>query len=412
DAITLGPGGVNLAAVAGGGASQSFRIDTGNGATDSIAVTRPIVAKGAGVVALATAATVATGGIRLAAPVTTGSGAQTYAGPVVLAANTVLTSGRDGDITFAHTVDGARTLTVASGGLVRFLGAVGAAMPLRGVTVAKAAGVHVIDGFTLRGAGVATKADGLTIAAGVNNVVFSVASGGASRMISGFGGSGIRLAGSTAGSRFTGIMSTGNGTGLRVDAGAYATTSITGCSFRENMNTGVSLINARGLALGAAAAGNSIEANAGWGVYASGNLSGTQVQDNWIDGNGKFGVYLEGATGLLLGGTAPNTGNRIVNATAWGRYSTGVYATGNLSGTRVEGNTIRANGGNGVTLANAQRITIGGPAAGAGNLIDSNGGFGVSASGTCTGSLVQGNLITGNALGTVNVRNAKGIRVV
>ncbi len=412
DAITLGPGGVNLAAVAGGGASQSFRIDTGNGATDAIAVTRPIVAKGAGVVALTTAATGVAGGIRLAAPVTTGSGAQTYAGPVVLAANTALASGRDGDITFANTVDGARTLTVNSGGLLRFLGAVGAATPLRGVTVAKAAGVQVADGFALRGAGVATKADGLTIAAGVNNVVFSDTYAGAGRTISGFGGSGIRLAGSSAGSRFAGITSTGNGTGLRVDAGAYATTSITGCSFRESMNAGVSLIGARGLALGTAAAGNSISANAGWGLYASGNLNGTQVHNNSIDGNGKFGVYLEGATGLLLGGTALNTGNRVVNATAWGSYSTGVYATGNLAGTLVQGNTIQANGGNGVTLVNAQRLTIGGPAAGAGNLIDSNGGFGVAASGTCTGSLVQGNLITGNARGTVNVRNAKGIRVV
>jgi hypothetical protein len=280
------------------------------------------------------------------------------------------------------------------------------------VTVAKAAGVRVADGFALRGAGVSTKADGLTVAAGVNNVVFSDTYTGSGRTISGFGGSGIRLAGSSAGSLFTGIASTGNGTGLRVDAGAYATTSITGCSFRESLNAGVSLANARGLALGTAAAGNSISANAGWGLYASGTLSGTQVHNNSIDGNGKFGVYLEGATGLLLGGTAPNVGNRIVNATAWGRYSTGVYATGNLSGTRVEGNTIRANGGNGVTLANAQRIMIGGPEAGAGNLIDANGGFGVSASGTCTGSLVQGNLITGNALGTVNVRNAKGIRVV
>ena len=101
-----------------------------------------------------------------------------------------------------------------------------------------------------------------------------------------------------------------------------------------------------------------------------------------------------------------------MTAAAWTAYSTGVYATGNLAGTVVQGNTIRANGGNGVMLVNAQRITIGGPATGAGNIIDSNGGFGVIASGKCTGSLVQGNLITGNALGTVNVRNAKGIRVV
>jgi hypothetical protein len=78
----------------------------------------------------------------------------------------------------------------------------------------------------------------------------------------------------------------------------------------------------------------------------------------------------------------------------------------------VQGNSIRGNSGNGVMLVNAQQITIGGPATRAGNIIDSNRGFGVLASGTCTGSLVQGNVITGNALGSVNMRNAKGIRVV
>ncbi|NBW86630.1 MAG: hypothetical protein EBR23_07330, partial [Planctomycetia bacterium] len=57
-------------------------------------------------------------------------------------------------------------------------------------------------------------------------------------------------------------------------------------------------------------------------------------------------------------------------------------------------------------------LTVGGAATGAGNLIASNGGYGITAGGTCTGSLIQGNVITGNALGTVNVRNAKGIRVV
>ena len=412
DSITLGPGGVNLAAVAGGGASQSFRIDTGSGVTDLIAVSRPIVAKGAGVVSLATAATGATGGIRLAAAVTTGSGAQTYAGPAILAANTAIGSGINGDITFAGTLDGARTLTVGAGGQVRFLGAVGAATPLRGVTVSKATAVTVADAFALRGQGTGSRADGLVIRGGVNNIVFSDGYAGAGRTISGFSGSGIRLAGASAGSHFAGITSANNGTGLRVDAGSYAATSVTGCTFQNNRNTGVTLTNARGLALGTAAAGNIISANANWGIYASGNLSGTQVQNNAVDGNGRFGVFLNAATGLLLGGTAPNTGNRIVNTAAWGAYSRGVYATGNLAGTLVQGNTIRANGGDGVMLADARRITIGGPGAGAGNVIDTNGGYGVDARGLCTGSLVQGNTITGNARGSITVRNAWGIRVV
>ena len=90
----------------------------------------------------------------------------------------------------------------------------------------------------------------------------------------------------------------------------------------------------------------------------------------------------------------------------------GVYANGNSTGTLIQGNTIRSNSGNGVMLVNATRIRVGGAATGAGNLIASNGGYGITAGGTCTGSLIQGNVITGNALGTVNVRNAKGIRVV
>jgi hypothetical protein len=118
------------------------------------------------------------------------------------------------------------------------------------------------------------------------------------------------------------------------------------------------------------------------------------------------------AAGLQLGGTALNSGNRIVNATAWRAYATGAYATGNSTGTVIQGNTIRSNSGNGVMLVGATRITVGGVATGAGNVIAFNGGYGITAGGTCTGSLIQGNAITGNAFGTVNVRNAMGIRVV
>jgi parallel beta-helix repeat protein len=272
--------------------------------------------------------------------------------------------------------------------------------------------VAVADAFALNGAGGQTKADGLTIAAGVNNVVFSSGYGGSGRTISGFGGSGIRLAGSSASSRFSGITSTKNGTGLRVDAGTYTDTTITGSSFSGNTTAGISLANARGVAVGTTLAGNSLSGNGSWGLRATGNLTGTQVQNNTIEGNAKYGVFLQAAAGLQLGGTALNSGNRIVNATAWRAYATGVYATGASTGTRIQGNTIRSNSGNGVMLVNATRITVGGAATGAGNLIASNGGFGITAGGTCTGSLIQGNVITGNALGTVNVRNAKGIRVV
>jgi hypothetical protein len=383
------------------------------GVADAIVVQNPIIAKGAGTVALTTSATSSLAGIRLSgAAVTTSAGAQTYGGPVVLAANTSLASGSGGDITFSGRLDGPQTLAVSAGGRVGFAAAVGGVTPLRGVTISRASGVAVADAFALNGAGGQTKANGLTIAAGVNNVVFSSGYTGGGRTFSGFGGSGIRLAGSSASSRFSGITSTKNGTGLRVDAGTYTDTTITGSSFSGNTTAGISLANARGVAVGTTLAGNSLSGNGSWGLRATGNLTGTQVQNNTIEGNAKYGVFLQAAAGLQLGGTALNSGNRIVNATAWRAYATGVYATGASTGTRIQGNTIRSNSGNGVMLVNATRITVGGAATGAGNLIASNGGFGITAGGTCTGSLIQGNVITGNALGTVNVRNAKGIRVV
>jgi parallel beta-helix repeat protein len=413
DSVTIGTGGVNLAAVAAGAAAQAFSIDTMAGAADAIVVRNPIIAKGAGAVALATSATSSLAGIRLSgAAVTTAVGSQTYGGPVVLASSTTLASGPGGDITFSGRLDGPQTLTVSAGGRVGFTGAVGGLAPLRGVTISKAAGVTVSDGFALNGAGAPTKADGLTIAAGVNNVVFSSGYTGGGRTFSGFGGSGIRLAGSSASSRLSGITSSKNGTGLRIDAGTYTDTTVTDSSFSGNATAGVSLANARGVAVGTTLAGNSITGNGNWGLYATGTLTGTRVQNNTIEGNAKYGVYLQAAAGLRLGGTAPNSGNRIVNAAAWSAYSTGVYATGRSTDTLIQGNTIQSNTGNGVMLVSATRITVGGAASGAGNLIAANGGYGITAGGTCTGSLIQGNTITGNAFGTVNVRKAKGIRVV
>ena len=136
------------------------------------------------------------------------------------------------------------------------------------------------------------------------------------------------------------------------------------------------------------------------------------MQNNTLDANARVGVYLNAATGLLLGGTTVNTGNRLINSTAWKAYSTGLQVSGNSAGTLVQGNTISGNAGNGVLLVAAKGITIGGAAPNAGNAIRNNIGFGLLASGASDGSLVQGNTITGNRMGAVNTKPAKGLRVV
>ena len=61
-------------------------------------------------------------------------GPQTYNDPVLLTADTVLTSQFGGNITFASTVDGTFALTVNTAGVTAFNGAVGGATALASLT--------------------------------------------------------------------------------------------------------------------------------------------------------------------------------------------------------------------------------------------------------------------------------------
>jgi hypothetical protein len=140
-------------------------------------------------------------------------------------------------------------------------------------------------------------------------------------------------------------------------------------------------------------------------------MTGSVVQNNTLDANGRAGVSLNAATGLLVGGITANTGNRIINATAWGAYSVGVEATGKLTGTRLQGNLVSGNAGSGVVLIAAQGLTVGGTHPATRNVIQANLGNGLVASGVSTGSLVQGNAISGNRAGDLNTKMAKNLTV-
>ena len=410
DSITIGTGGINLAAITKGSANQDFTIDTQGGNTDFVKIGNAIVTKGSGVVLITTLGVGSTKGIQLGASVTSsaGSGSQGFAGAVTLVVNTMLSSGTGG-ISFSSTIDGAKRLSLSTTGLVSLAGNVGDITPLRGVVVSKAAGVDIQSGFILNGSGTATGVSGLTIAAGVNNVYLS---GKATQTISHFSGSGIAFLGGSTGSSLTGVVSTANAIGLSVAAGAYTGTVISACSFDKNTNIGVSLTGATGLQLGTVELANSISNNVNWGVYATGTLTGTVIRNNDIVGNGRFGVYLKRAAALQLGGTVTGDGNRIINATVWKAYSDGICATGLCAGTLVQGNAIQSNRGSGVMLIAARGITIGGTGIGAGNTISANGQFGVNASGICTGSVVLGNLVSGNAKGSYYSKNASGITII
>jgi len=270
-----------------------------------------------------------------------------------------------------------------------------------GLAFAAAAAKSSVTGLTIRG----FKGSGLFVAATGMTVQANTLAGNAR---------GLTLAAATAG--LIGGPQAADGNTFRSNAvGLFAGAACDGTIVEGNLvsrnTTGVFLAHATGLSLGTATTGNAISLNATAGVFATGGLAGTTLLNNTLDGNGRFGVQLTAATGLQLGGSAANNGNRINRVSNRGSRAVGVYASGDTTGTFVQGNTIAGLFGSGVVLAAARGITVGGASQAAGNIVLDNGRFGLQASGDCTASLVQGNSISGNRLGNLNTRAARGLTV-
>jgi trimeric autotransporter adhesin len=133
--------------------------------------------------------------------------------------------------------------------------------------------------------------------------------------------------------------------------------------------------------------------------------SGNTVVGNDIQNNATDGIMVIGGQDNQIGST---TGGNIIT----GNGQDGLYVSGVVTGTAAEGNQIDSNTGNGVTLAQARGVTIGGSSAGTVNQIVSNQGYGVYAFGISTGSVVQHNVIAENTAGDVNLTKASGITFI
>ncbi|MFM8530556.1 MAG: hypothetical protein ACKOD2_12955, partial [Ilumatobacteraceae bacterium] len=161
DRITLGPQGVNLAAVTAGAASQAFVISTRLGA-DVVTVRSPVRTKGADGGFVVEAAT-----INLGAAINTALGQQRYRGQTRLVPPTSLTGGM---IEIDSSLDGAHRLTLTASGSIEFSDTVGGTTPLTGITIQRAASVESYAGMRLDGRGLGPAANGLVIGRGVGNV--------------------------------------------------------------------------------------------------------------------------------------------------------------------------------------------------------------------------------------------------
>ncbi|MBV9950312.1 MAG: hypothetical protein JO291_00065 [Acidimicrobiia bacterium] len=198
-----------------------------------------------------------------------------------------------------------------------------------------------------------------------------------------FGASGLGFGGNDNGStvdglvinrwKGSGIEATGRGGSTSVAAftfiGNYIGTDPTGTIAEPNTDDGITI-----------------------GTIGRATIGGTSAADrNLLSGNGKRGVFFQG----------PNTGGASV-------------VQGNFIGTDATGTSAIPNGMSGVELQGNAGSTIGGTAAGAGNLISGNGDQGIAIGGQNVGSMtIQGNRIGTAADGTSALGNThSGIELV
>jgi hypothetical protein len=258
---------------------------------------------------------------------------------------------------------------------------------LDGTTQPGYAGTPLVE---LDGTGAGADVNGLVLAGGTS-VVKGLAVGGFSENGISLTSSGNSILGDYIGTDLTGSVALANGAdGVAVfnpgntigGTAAGAANLISG-----NAKNGVDLVAnnnvVAGNRIGTNAGGTAALANGGDGVivYAGGNTVGGDAGaggGNLISGNAANGIDLVAGSNLVVG-------NRI--------------------GTDVAGAASVGNAGDGVLIFSAQN-TVGGTTAGAGNLISGNGKNGVEITGSgATGNLVEGNRIGTNAAGTAALGN-------
>ena len=226
-----------------------------------------------------------------------------------------------------------------------------------------------------------------------------------SNEIWGNAGNGVEITGASATSNLVlGNASYSNLDGVRIEAAPGNT--IGGAAAQEGNEISGNSVNGVEI-IGTSAAGNLVV----------GNIIGLDSIGPFTFANGGSGIVLDGAPGNIIGGAGAGAGNAISGNTENGVQITGASATGNLVlgnmiGLDPGGTIALGNGGSGVVLTHAHGTTIGGTAAGAGNVISSNAHDGILIQNIdSTGNLIQGNRIGTNAAGTAALGNGLGVDI-
>ena len=225
--------------------------------------------------------------------------------------------------------------------------------------------------------------------------------------------SGNVSAGVAVGSASTGATIQGNAIGLAADGSTPLGNATEGVVI-YGASTG-SVIGTDADGSNDAAEANLISGNATGIAISDAGTTGTTIKGNRIGtdhtgslarGNAGDGIVVtSGASGVTIGGTTAVEGNLISGNAGDGLWLDGADVTvvGNVIGLDGAGTAALANGGHGIDVTAAGiGTTVGGAAAGAGNVISGNGLSGVLFESGSSGS-IQGNRFGTNAAGNATV---------
>ncbi len=261
-----------------------------------------------------------------------------------------------------------------------------------------------IDGYSQTGSGSGPIIVLNGAAAGGGAHGFTVNSGGVTIqgfVIQAFGGDGIRITSASGSNEIYGNYigtdksggsgSVANGVGLRISNSPANTIggsgNISGYSVaKRNIisgNTGVGVI-----VTGASSVSNAVV----------GNLIGTQINGTVALANGADGVQVINAPNTVIGGSNAGEGNTISangdnGLEITGADSSGTSVLGNRIGIAGNGTGALGNATNGVFINNVSGVTVGGLTAGGRNFIGSNGSNGISLGATADNITIVGNYI-------------------
>ena len=308
-----------------------------------------------------------------------------------------------------NTVGGTSTIGLATLGARNLIDASPAGVEIRGVGTAN----NMVEGNYI---GLA--ADGSTSLA--NNINVLIDGGASNNTIGGLttfggamtpGGGNVIAAALVVGVDIqagSGDVVEGNIIGLAAD-GSTSRSNFTGVLLE--LGTANDTVGGTSAGAGNVISGNNqdVTLNVSSGALVAGNFIGLGADLKSPSASG-IGVFVNGSTGLTIGGTTAGARNVISgNINGVEIYGTsGVLVEGNTIGLTPDGSTAVLNATGVLILQGASNDTIGGTSAGAGNVISGNTKAGIEID-TATNILIEGNTIGVVAAGTISYANAVGI---